>query len=190
VWQYYESNKILGQLFRRVNEEEILINIQNSKRAPKDDYDLLMQVFKYARDQWHRFFPDSSPAEAVAGFLMEAKELKESYDEAVVELAKQFSLSNTHILREVEVFTCIIAGNGKANRRQKDAGHAMREQFSGLYRWITEQMRGGKTREGTFEKALGCVGVVVLMQCGQPEMKSFGWIAADVLLAEIARLER
>ncbi|RPA83493.1 RdRP-domain-containing protein [Ascobolus immersus RN42] len=190
VWKYYESFKILGKLFRSVNEQEILVNIQNTKRAPRDDNHLLMEVFKYARDQWARFFPDTTAADAVAGFLENAKELKEAYDEAVMELAKQFSFSNTHILREVEVFTCIIAGNGKANKRQKDAGHAMREQFSSLYRWITEQMRGGRQREGTYEKALGCVGVVVFMKCGQPEMKSFGWIAADVLLAEIARLER
>lgn len=190
AYQYYESKKILGQLFRRVNEEEILVNIQNSKRAPKDDNALLITVFEYARDQWTHHYPDRPAADAVAGFLQEAKELKESYDEAVVELSKQYAFSNTGHLREVEVFTCCIAGNGKANRKQKDASHAMRDQFSLLYRWITDQMRGGRAREGTFERALGCVGVVVVGACEKPHMKSFGWIAADVLLAELSRLER
>ncbi|KAI9007106.1 RNA dependent RNA polymerase-domain-containing protein [Gaertneriomyces semiglobifer] len=188
TFAYYESNKILGKLYRAVNEEDILHDLQSSNLADerRDDH-LLLKIYRYGCEQWSQFYPGTD-SEAN---IQEARELQEAYDDAVLDLATTFAFSHQYILRELEVFCCIISGKGKASKRQRDLSEGLRERFHELYQWVTEQMGGESGGTAAFQKSLACLESTLSPDNNSGRTskgRSFGWIAAAVLLSEIAAL--
>ncbi|KAJ3179528.1 hypothetical protein HDU85_004801 [Gaertneriomyces sp. JEL0708] len=188
TFAYYESNKILGKLYRAVNEEDILHDIQSSNLGGdrRDDH-LLLKIYRYGCEQWSQFYPGSSEANA-----QEARELQEAYDDAVLDLAMTFAFSHQYILREVEVFCYIISGKRKACKRRRDLSEGLRERFHELHQWVTEQMGGESGGTAAFQKSLACLKSTLSLDNNSGRTsrgRSYGWIAADVLLSEIAALK-
>ncbi|KAK5017650.1 hypothetical protein LTR60_001847 [Cryomyces antarcticus] len=127
--RYYESNKVLGQLYRAIDEKSFFEEMQSQSRSSVaiepglGSQTLMDRLWDYVwREtlliQWkHR--------------IELAREIRETYEANLEDTMYQFSLSAHSALSELEVFSGTILGKagGAQNRRVREQNSAMKERF-------------------------------------------------------------
>ncbi|KAF9785643.1 hypothetical protein IL306_005015 [Fusarium sp. DS 682] len=211
--KYYPSEKILGHLYRNVDEKKIwaedIHRIINT--AGPSVWDQLLtvvknEVVKYKLDiDWTRRSE-------------EAWKIRGLYDSSITGKMWHFSENPRVPLTEVEVFCGFILNKrGAQTRRQGDSSIKLKEEIDRIMTWIVKQIRdrgvgdGAETlstatevdgapsrwREDVVELCWACVAVscvgkefAPLVYHGTGELESFRVVAACCLLKELNNLAR
>ena len=185
--RYYESNKILGKLYRLVDEKGFYEQLQNQTKQFHRGKEALAAVLSYAE-------------RATFGFeykqhLDTAREIRSMYEEQVEDIAHTFAMHQNHPLHEIEVVTGAVLGSVFV-RKLRDMTKDMKERFGRDVAFIRERIRyddDGNDDEG-MPRAVACLHVGVkergrkMGRSGDTYMWSWAYIAAAICLEEIERL--
>ncbi|KAF8422497.1 RNA dependent RNA polymerase-domain-containing protein [Tirmania nivea] len=196
--RYYESEKILGKLYRTIDERRFKSEI---KEESDRNLNLILDVWDYivgfVRDEEH---PINLPWQEYAEF---AENLKAEYEDDVRAMMRDYSVTPTaEPLKEVEVFIGCIVGKGKQNKREKDNSVQMKEGFDRVVDRVFECIRGSSDEffeSGPWEvlaKGMACLWACVNQRQGvsrrrgEGTLQSFGWIAASATLQEVNTIQK
>lgn len=202
--RYYVSERVLGELYRAVDEQKIWD--EDVRRVPPmggaSFWDQLIIKFKervnsIGQVQWHHRTD-------------EARRLRLAYEDAILEIMTENSENPSQPLRELEVFVgFIINKSGVQTRRQRDRSVRLKDEFERITSWIMRQMRHPPSSQTTgimneldaLELCLACVHVGCLRERGpheipsyttralNQEVESFRVVAACALMRELNVLE-
>ncbi|KAL0940271.1 RNA-dependent RNA polymerase [Colletotrichum truncatum] len=144
-YSYYKSEKILGVLFRNVDEKKIWdedIRTIVSKSGPSVWSQLAgliqrkVDVYSEGRVSWKTKRDD-------------AKRLRDIYEDTISNFMVEYSESYMKPLTEVEVFCgSIFNRSGSQTRRQKDNSKKLKVAFDRLCEWLVAQIRQRPRRAG------------------------------------------
>ncbi|KAI5458153.1 RNA dependent RNA polymerase-domain-containing protein [Mariannaea sp. PMI_226] len=199
--KFYRSEKVLGHLYRNVDEKKIWhenIKIGIATAGPSVWDQLLTaveaKVKEYDLDiDWNRKSE-------------EAWKLRNHYDASIEGLRKDFSENPKTWLTEVEVFCGFILNKrGGQTRRQRDSSIKLKEEVDGALTWIVKNMRGlgkdtdvesvqsgvGRGREAAVELCWACLAIGCIkspaspLYYGSAKLESFRVVAACCLVKEL-----
>ncbi|KAG5661047.1 hypothetical protein KAF25_002690 [Fusarium avenaceum] len=208
--KYYSSEKILGQLYRNVDEkkiwdEDIHRSINTAGPSVWDQLLAIVQaeIVRYNLDvDWTR---SSEQAWKIRGL----------YEASITDKMWQFSENARSSLTEVEVFCGFILNKrGAQTRRQGDSSIKLKEETDRIMTWIVKQIRdrgvsddaetmntatgvsegSSRWREDVVELCWACVAVGCIKEKAPPvyhgtgELESFRIVAACCLMKELNSL--
>ncbi|KAL9024821.1 MAG: hypothetical protein Q9180_007798 [Flavoplaca navasiana] len=193
--RYYESNKILGILYRSINERAFFKELHNTSAILKDDSrtstGVLPGVLEYvctevgdlAWKHWKEY----------------AAAMKDTYEAAVRDIILQYSTNPPEYLEEIEVFIgSIICRTGQRSKRQKEFTTGMKEKYDREARAYMAAMRACDEIQDVdsdqwkgLRLSMACLDVYIKrpnsnigrLHAGRTD--SFGWIAAAAVLREL-----
>ncbi|KAE8408721.1 RNA dependent RNA polymerase-domain-containing protein [Aspergillus pseudonomiae] len=188
-YRYYKSEKILGKLFRAIDEQNIWRKHILSEAATNDEYfwnsviaDCLTRCKSLSR----------TPKEE---HLDEAKRIRAAYEDAIVSTMDTYSDHPTKPISELEVVIgSIINRRGVQTRRQRDRSDKLHEEFDRIATWATNIMRRQEVQDpdpNGLELSMACLyhGTHVSDSGRRKEvygeLKSFRVVAVCALLAEL-----
>lgn len=201
---YYKSEKLLGHLYRAIDEQKIWHeDIRSKVPAPGGS------------SFWDDFFIKTRPryeaiVEEPRGWvsrLETAREIRGWYEEAVSAAMAQYSAHPTKPLKELEVFIgTVLNKSGVQTHRQRDSSIKLKDDMERIASWITGQMRkvshdpavatltGYQTQFDNLHLCLACVHAGCEATTGPREsrledMQSFRVVAACSLLSEMSLFE-
>ncbi|RYP64420.1 hypothetical protein DL770_009205 [Monosporascus sp. CRB-9-2] len=136
---FYRSDKILGKLYRAIDEQRIWK--QDIKR-PNNRFggSLWDELLLYVDEE----------CEELGGIdwesaLQEARGIREAYEEAIWGATVDYSEHVSVPISEVEVFTgCIFSKSGTQTRRQRDKSTRLKDEFDRIAKWTESLIRKQK----------------------------------------------
>ncbi|KAL8932069.1 MAG: hypothetical protein Q9216_006976, partial [Gyalolechia sp. 2 TL-2023] len=152
--RYYESNKILGILYRSIDERAFFQDLHERSAVIKDDNKpsagVLADLWEYIKDEtvgleWYRY-------------VGAALGMREMYEAEVYDIILQYSTHPTEHLEEIEVFigNIICRSGGYRSKRQKEYTTAMKEKYDRGVSLLIASMRmrheGDSVRAGEEEE--------------------------------------
>jgi hypothetical protein len=142
--RYYESEKILGTLYRSVDERKIWA--EDVKRHDKaeggDIWEGLLSIPKAL--VWKNNLDVDYKRQTERAW-----EIRNMYESSVSDLMYQFSENPRRPISEVEVFCgFILDRHGKQTRRQRDMSSKLREEIDRTMSWIVKMMQDPEGEEG------------------------------------------
>ncbi|KAF4169051.1 hypothetical protein CNMCM6936_009648 [Aspergillus lentulus] len=201
--KYYRSEKILGKLYRAVDERKIWFNEIHSETAPDEEFFWEEFIWSITR-RCNAFSPISCER-----WIDEATCIRLAYEDAIFSARNNYSDHPIKPLSELEVFIgSVINKSGVQTRRQRDQSQKLADEFERIASWITDQMHRHrkveiprtdyKTGTETLELCLACFQVAEEQNADSTygrrndygELKSFRIVAACALLAELDILEK
>ncbi|KAI1409975.1 RdRP-domain-containing protein [Hypoxylon sp. FL1857] len=134
--KYYQSEKILGQLYRAIDEKKIW---KKDIHKPVSSHGASMweQLLAYIKNKcveldlfnWHAILED-------------ARRIREAYDDAIWSATMDYSDNFTKGLTELEVFTgCIFNKSGVQTRRQRDKSVRLKDEYDRIAKWVEGLIR-------------------------------------------------
>ncbi|CCC05810.1 unnamed protein product [Sordaria macrospora k-hell] len=199
-YKYYASKKLLGKLYRAVDETKIWtrdIKLEVLSDGPSfwDELErsLLKRIGTIGEVRWkHR--------------LDEARRIRESYEDAIRDAMVEFADSPTRPLKELEVVIGFILNKkGIQSRRQRDKSSKLSDTFVRISKMVTNALRpSSPPEEATSElHALElCIAsfYVAFEKRGKPkeywkrevatDLESFRLVATSALLLEVREQEK
>ncbi|KAI0885091.1 RdRP-domain-containing protein [Annulohypoxylon maeteangense] len=134
--KYYKSEKILGKLFRAIDEKKIW------------KQDIHHKINRYENSVWDQLIRHIlSKCRALRGVdwqaaLDDAYRIREAYDDAIWSATMDYSDNFTQGLTELEVFTgCIFSKSGIQTRRQRDKSIRLKDEYDRIAKWIEGLIR-------------------------------------------------
>ncbi|OCT51734.1 RNA-directed RNA polymerase [Cladophialophora carrionii] len=194
AYRYYESDKVLGKLFRAIDEYKILSTVQSAARAERLHFaqqpqSVLKAVWGnvYQRCQfvkWREHVP-------------RAVGIRDEYESIVHDFAVDYGTSYSQPLSEYEIFIGNIMGRaGAQSKTQRENSQSLRESFRDALRYIVGRILKdeGVESEHALERSVACL-AVGLETSNSATVKgplkevlvSFGYVAASVCLWELDR---
>jgi len=192
-YRYYPSTKILGKLYRAIDEHDIFSDLHKYRIAPNTTTTLLDRVWNHVSQKcrlihWHHH-------------LTEAQDIRDMYEECLLNVMKNYSDHPLRPISELEAFIGNILGaQGSQSRRQRDLSVPMKEAFDRDVSFIVGCIRGTKedgneTSDQALERSIACFSVSLgevthVMMGGRKNepLVSFRYIAAAVCLREMERV--
>ncbi|KAF3766441.1 RdRP-domain-containing protein [Cryphonectria parasitica EP155] len=201
--RYYRSDKILGQLYRAVDEKKIWREDVQSKFQPRsasfwDDFLIAIRP---------RYQAIVDQTEGYVFHMKTARDIRGWYEDAVSNAMNQYSEHPINPITELEVFTGNIHNkSGIQTHRQRDQSIKLKDEFGRICDWITGLMRkvsrdshapltGYETEHDSLHLCLACV-YVGNEKSASPDgsryenMQSFRVVAACALLSELSKFDR
>ncbi|KAK5125105.1 hypothetical protein LTR85_000779 [Meristemomyces frigidus] len=204
--RYYESKKVLGKLFRAIDERVFMANMQRQHRAAiggaQPTTDVMVALLAYMKRCASQYLIMYSHHEELA------RNIRTSYEDAVYNIAYQCSPSVHHPVSEQEVFAGTILGRqtGPLGKPLHELGRTMKTRFEDVVDYVVANILKGEQAveevedvdgvydEREFEalpRAIAFLAVAVteegLKDRRLGELKSFKYIAAAVCLRELER---
>ncbi|KAK2811756.1 hypothetical protein FQN50_001794 [Emmonsiellopsis sp. PD_5] len=207
--RFYKSTKVLGTLYRSIDEQEFLFERRNARDRPSNSNIVLMRLWAYIREETKGFVWDH--------LLEEARNIREIYEDNLTELMHDYSATPwKSSITEYEVFLGTILGQGqKLTQRQKDASREMREHYEGLVDFITSMILDRESGGiESLERSIACFYIAIKEDrqeshsarrrdnsissyrqhnqgSGRKEkLISFPWIAAIACLKEVDKFQQ
>ncbi|KAF7533327.1 hypothetical protein G7054_g7182 [Neopestalotiopsis clavispora] len=136
--RYYLSEKILGQLYRAINEQKIWKESVRIDRKQGDGVEVWNKFQSYVMEQCE----DKLGGVTWASFIDEAWVIREAYENAIAGACVDFSDHATISITELEVFTGnIFNKSGVQTRRQRDRSLQIKDEFDRIAAWIESLIR-------------------------------------------------
>ncbi|KAL8727230.1 MAG: hypothetical protein Q9166_006194 [cf. Caloplaca sp. 2 TL-2023] len=190
--RYYKSEKVLGKLYRAIDEHDFFEEIQrHSRSVPKPQgISLAEEVWKYVREK--------TALIEYTHYLPFARDIKEAYETNIIYTMQENSFHPTHFVSEVEVFAGALLGkNGAQSKRQRETSTSMKENHDRDVAYTVQCILQGTDEDAITEEALersiACLDVAV----HEPQSRkrfgrlvSFTWVAAAVCLREVEKFLR
>lgn len=157
--RYYESSKVLGKLYRAIDEHKIFLEIHRPTSSPtsfganktKDARSALELVWEYIHSK--------TPHVAAWGkYNMFALSAKRAYESDLVDTMINYASHPAHALSEVEVFCGHIFGyknGGMPSKRQRENSITMREKHERDVQRLIALIVNGVGGEGEEERDEG-----------------------------------
>ncbi|KAH7039872.1 RNA dependent RNA polymerase-domain-containing protein [Microdochium trichocladiopsis] len=148
-FQYYKSDKVLGKLFRNIDEERIW------------QEDIRMFAARKGATLWERllhFIKSSCVIHHLGpvnwhGAVPEAREIHNTYNDALWALTMDYSENAGEPITEVEIFTgSIFNCRGLPTKRQGERSLQLKDEFDRVTRWIESLIRQHKMRDYIMEE--------------------------------------
>ncbi|KAJ0382583.1 hypothetical protein COL922a_012245 [Colletotrichum nupharicola] len=136
--QYYKSEKILGILYRNVDEKHIWTeDIQRVvTRAGPSVWDQFVGLIE------RKIYDYTGGRVTWRTRQAEAKRLRDVYEDTVIQAMSTYSDNHVKRMTEIEVFCGAIFNKaGAQTRRQKDNSKKLKAEFDRLSEWLVGQMR-------------------------------------------------
>ncbi|KAK7543480.1 RNA-directed RNA polymerase [Phyllosticta citricarpa] len=188
-YRYYESEHVLGQLYRAIDEKKVFQELQSvGRRSLRDSSALMEKVWAHVRTeaqlvQWTHY-KDL------------AREIRETYETNLLDVMSEFSPHPQFPLSELEVFGGNIIGKGNSNaagsRRMRDVACAMRERFEHDVAFTVDRITHGNDgdRNEALARSIACLWLGMEERGPGPskrvgELRSWRYIAAAVCLREL-----
>ncbi|KAI9768710.1 MAG: hypothetical protein M1840_004705 [Geoglossum simile] len=191
-YRYYESKKVLGKLYRAIDERSFFAELQEQSkmlgRADQSGKTTMERLWDYVQKeirpmQW-RHLEES------------ARDIKEMYEDFLMNTMSDFSSSPLRRLSEVEVFVGTIIGkNGMPNKRLRESSTGMKDQFDRDVAFVVDCI----TKDGkglpdmkSLERSVACLSVAMEGEghaSNAAGLRSFKYVAAAVCLKEIERFQ-
>ncbi|KAL8923902.1 MAG: hypothetical protein Q9208_004339 [Pyrenodesmia sp. 3 TL-2023] len=182
ITRYYESQKVLGKLYRAIDESDFFTAIQRQSRAvwKPQSLSLAERVWDYVREktaliQYHHYI----------GFARDVKEAT----------MLEYSSHPIHFVSEVEVFAgALIGKNGAQTKRQRETSTSMKDKHDRDVAYTVQCILQGEeqdvSKEEALERSIACLDVAVherrtIKRFGR--LVSFTWVAAAVCLKEVEK---
>ncbi|KAE8352264.1 RNA dependent RNA polymerase-domain-containing protein [Aspergillus coremiiformis] len=194
AYRYYKSEKILGKLYRAIDEQNIWL------KHVRSDTDRNDKAF------WNEFIEDCTqrykPLALMSRekYVEEARRIRAAYNDALISAMDSYSDHPTKPISELEVvISSIINRKGVPTRRQRDRSDKLRDEFDRIATWITGIMRrqgGADSKPDGLELTLSCLYLGIQGSDSDRrreiygELKSFTVVAACALLAEMEYCEK
>jgi len=198
---YYRSTKILGKLYRAIDETQFVKNMHSHltpNNTPEGSQTLLTQIWAHVKQrvayiQWNHLVPM-------------AREIRSSYEDMLADVMHQYSPHHRLPLSELEVISGTILGRlgGLPNKRTRDMAASMKSDFERRATFHVNWIQHGEVAdendsvtdyEGqteTLERSIACLAIAVLEEgrfvYGVGNLRSFAYVAAAVCLKEVADL--
>ena len=187
---YYESDNALGHLYRKIDEYQLLKELEKARRNNNvESRSALTQLWTYLKQrcqgwQWEHLKPW-------------AQGVKKHYNDHVAELMYQYALDPHRPLTELEVFLGIVMGKdgGLPSRRAREIANSMRDHFNEAVHYTMDYiLQGGEEDEieGALERSLACLEVALEEDDDDEELdkkigklQSFGYLAATISLRQV-----
>jgi len=188
---YYPSNKILGKLYREIDEDEFLQELQqeNYREQGDDEGDVLERLWRYMKVQTNGLLPG---------------EQWQEYSEFASDLRFRYEIDLRHIMRdysdtpwkssllEVEVFVGTIIGRQKQTKRLRELAVTMKEDYDYLVQNTIAELREGGGRAETLGRCMACLAASLPQNpsFSTNGSESFAWVAVSVLMSEVDALQK
>ncbi|CAJ2512005.1 Uu.00g076300.m01.CDS01 [Anthostomella pinea] len=135
-YKYYKSEKILGKLYRAIDEKKTWKN------------DIHLTVNQYDASVWDGvLLYTNRKCEELGGVdwksaLKEARSIRQAYDDQIWNATFEFSEHSSMGLTELEVFTgSIFNKSGKQTPRQRDKSTQLKDEFDRISKWAEDLIR-------------------------------------------------
>lgn len=187
---YYKSERVLGQLYRKIDEKGFYEELRSNTHATKEEQSsVLDRVLEYVLA--------ASEGVLYAQYLDMAVDVRSDYEATLRNITYNYSLHPGHPLHEVEAVSGSALGS-IFNRRLKDSVREMRDQYGRDVAHTRSAIRtddeDGENTDEALPRSIACLSIAV----NQPglkkiwggkdvELKSFGYVAAAVCLEELKR---
>jgi hypothetical protein len=189
-YRYYESDKVIGQLYRAIDEDLFFQDIEDDATSifsTDASNNVLSEILDWARPRIGQ--------KHVLQHMDHARELRDYYEALIWDFMSYYAISRTDSLTEKEVFIGTIMGRqGKASKKQKEWSEDMKTRFAWELRdikgWMRERML--EDEEDITNLAIACLHVAVHEKSDLAEkegLKSFGWFVAGLCMPEIISWE-
>jgi hypothetical protein len=183
---YYESNKILGKLYRLIDEkgfyDSLRVYSQGANLEDTTTPTTMGTLWQYVQTVTEGIQHES--------YLDVAKDIKDNYEYNIKDMMHRFSLHPSFPLHEIEVVSGCILGSVLV-RRLKEMVTDMRESFADDVAYTRNRIR--MNEEGSSDEALPRAIACLAVAMKEPGLKmgkdarllSFRYVAAAVCLEEI-----
>ncbi|KAI1860360.1 uncharacterized protein JN550_011512 [Neoarthrinium moseri] len=132
-YQYYRSEKILGQLFRAIDEKKIWNENVQIKHRKGAQGELWTGFMSYVTEQCEQKIGDIAWTRCVD----EAWNIRHAYEDAITAACVEYSEHASKTITELEVFTGNIFNKlGVQTRRQRDRSSQLKDEFARIAQWI------------------------------------------------------
>ncbi|KAL9009961.1 MAG: hypothetical protein Q9173_005055 [Seirophora scorigena] len=180
--KYYESPKVLGRLYRAIDEQDFFTAIQRQSQASisQQHSSLAVRVWDYVKHK--------AALIQYQHYLDFAREVKDA-------TMREYSSHPIHFASEVEVFAGTLIGkNGAQSKRQREISKSMKEKHDRDVAYTVQCILQGEEQDFSKEEALArsmaCLDVAVherrtFKRFGR--LVSFTWVAAAVCLKEVEK---
>ncbi|KAL8650034.1 MAG: hypothetical protein Q9210_004066 [Variospora velana] len=188
--RYYESPKVLGKLYRAIDEQEFFTAIQRQSQASRSyqQSSLAIRLWDYVKHK--------TALIQYRHYLDFARDVKDAYEDNMCSTMREYSSHPVHFASEVEVFAgALIGKNGAQSKRQREISTSMKEKHDRDVAYTVQCILQGEeqdfSKQEALERSIACLDVAVherrtVKRFGK--LVSFTWVAAAVCLKEIEKL--
>ncbi|KAL5318216.1 hypothetical protein ACEPPN_013275 [Leptodophora sp. 'Broadleaf-Isolate-01'] len=187
AYRYYESDKILGKLYRAIDEHEVFSDIRKYRQLPGAASSILSKVWDHViRKCWNVKW---------AHHITWAREIREMYEDNLYNTMSSYSEHPSRPISELEAFIGNILGaTGNQSKKQRDLSVTMKEAFDRDAGFVVGCMVNdddGEHADEALERSMACLAESLDGTSGvgggrnSDVLVSFGYIAAAVCLREI-----
>ncbi|KAI0967985.1 RNA dependent RNA polymerase-domain-containing protein [Xylaria arbuscula] len=135
--KFYKSEKILGKLYRAIDEKKIWKN------------DIHLEVNRFGRTLWDDIIIYiHSQCDAKIGYvdwegaINDAQSIRQAYDDMMWTATIDYSDHSSKAITELEVFTgTIFNKSGIQTRRQRDTSTRLKDEFDRIVKWVESLIR-------------------------------------------------
>jgi hypothetical protein len=188
---YYESPKALGVLYRMIDERAFYMDIQSRWQKKSGEKDtILRQVLGYVLKV--------VPTVQYKGYMVEARQIRQTYEEAMINTMYNFSTRQDQPLHELEVMAGQILGSN--TKLMRDISSDMRDAFQRDIAYVRDLFVRGTVHEdwdgGDLEshaeslpRSIACFKLAMDEKSElerQNGIRSWKFLAAGVCLRELA----
>ncbi|KAI9846864.1 MAG: hypothetical protein M1837_003476 [Sclerophora amabilis] len=189
--RYYQSHKVLGELYRAIDEKSVFEGLQrqsNHLGGSSDPHQSLMEKI------WNHIQHETAFIQW-KHLEQEARDIKESYEDCLIETMAQYSPHPLNYLTELEVFVGNIMGKfGAQSRRQREYSIGMKDKFDRdvalIISWILKNAETGEHDAESLERSIACLAIAMEDEKSRAKigrLRSFRYVAAAVCLKELDR---
>ncbi|KAL8661325.1 MAG: hypothetical protein Q9202_005690 [Teloschistes flavicans] len=187
--RYYPSNKVLGQLYRSIDERDFFAEIQRRSMPAKE-----LQYMSVAEKVWD-YVQANAALIQYEHYLPFARDVKEAYEESMIDTMVQHSFHPTSFVSEVEVFAGTLVGkDGGQTKRQRESSTSMKDKHDRDVTFTVQCILQGEEEDSSkaeaLERSMACLFVGVHEQRTRRRhgrLVSFTWVAAAVCLKEVEK---
>lgn len=178
-YRYYESDRILGKLYRAIDEDIFFQDLEDdlSSIFSTDAADTVLKEILW----WVTEHLDVE--DDYTDYMDLAQDVRDHYESKMLEFMSQYSIHRSDPLTEKEVFTGTILGrSGSGSRLQREQSERMKNCFNWELRdtkiWMEDHT---DDEDGYLCLAVACLAVAVGRKSRVDEsLASFGWFAAGI----------
>ncbi|KAH6651893.1 RNA dependent RNA polymerase-domain-containing protein [Truncatella angustata] len=136
--RYYKSEKILGQLYRAIDESKIWSDNVRISRKKVDESRVWDSLMSHVAEQCEQ----KLGGVAWTGCLDEARDIRRTYEDAICTACIDYSEDAHRCITELEIFTGnIFNKSGVQTRRQRDRSLKLKDHFDCIATWIEGLIR-------------------------------------------------
>ncbi|KAI9825931.1 MAG: hypothetical protein M1819_000450 [Sarea resinae] len=188
-YRYYESDKILGVLYRSIDEHEVFSELQKHRKLSRSLLNVMDQVWAYVQHkcaliQWRHY-------------VAWARDIRDMYEDCVLNIMNNYSDHPLRPISELETFIGNILGaQGGQSKRQRDLSVSVKEAYARDAAFVVSCIVDADDVDSdeTLERSIACFAVSFEDKNRgggarkSPPLLSFKYVAAAICLRAVEKV--